>query len=155
MAILIVDGWDGLPLRLHSVVENEGDEARANLLLGNAQGPSLVIVAVHNGRIASFNSGCGLGPDNIEQWSGGAPFLLPPPSYGPFVYVAGADTCLFVRAEPATEAAPLECIPEGAPLRDLEETATDETGREWLAVQTLSGLNGWAAAEFLTPGETR
>src|SRR5690606_19526458 len=133
---MLATGVDGILFFPHSVVLNQDEAGLSYLLLGHGHGWSLAYLEVRDGRIAGYYGGCGLTAEDLaEQWGGDAPFLLPPPSYGPFVYVAGADTCLFVRSEPATTAEPLECIPEGVPLRDLDEAATDETGREWLAVQ--------------------
>jgi DNA-binding CsgD family transcriptional regulator len=145
--------FGGVPLFVHSVLGASDDEEPLAILLVHPVSMFTLHVIVEDGEILRTWS-CGPSAASVAM-DHSTGFLLPPPSYGPFVYVAGADTCLFVRSEPATDAAPFECIPEGAALRDLDETATDETGREWFAVQTLSGLNGWAAAEFLAPGELR
>lgn len=141
--------FGGVPLFVHSILGASGDDEPPAILLVHPVSMFTVHAFVEDGEMLRTWT-CGPAAAAIAM-DDAAPFVLPPPSYGPFVYVAGADTCLFVREEPATDAAPLECIPEGAPLRELGETATGDTGREWFAVQTLSGFDGWAAAEFLAP----
>ena len=67
---------------------------------------------------------------------------------GPFLRVTGAGDCLNVREQPSTTAPVVQCFADNVLLKDLNQEQP-AGGITWLKVQTPTGKEGWASAEFL------
>jgi DNA-binding CsgD family transcriptional regulator len=143
---IIGTSFDG-QMFVHSVIrqtENGSGSHGIVLVTGHLW---TVIISVHDGEIIHRYDVCR--PNAVEMGrQRDHDYLLPPPSWGPFAYVSSPDGCLLVRDAPSHDATPIDCYDDGQALRDLGERV-EADGRTWMAVQTLSGYNGWAAEELL------
>ncbi len=67
---------------------------------------------------------------------------------GPFLRVTGAGSCLNVREQPAATAPVVQCFADNVLLKNLAQEQ-QAGGITWKKVQTPTGSQGWASAEFL------
>ncbi len=67
---------------------------------------------------------------------------------GPFLRVTGAGDCLNVREQPNATAPVVQCFADDVLLKDLNQEQ-QAGGLTWAKVQTPTGKQGWASAEFL------
>jgi hypothetical protein len=110
----------------------EGDHGISPALFNTATGELSFIAGPF------FPEGCAEGAESVV--------LL---ARGDFWTVNTPGDCLFLRQNPAPDAAVITCIVHGATVNAASGNVTETGGIRWRRIHTISLQDGWVAEEFL------